>query len=93
MVQQLRFLILCQRKGTIPKGMLTKMPVSSPVSEYGGGLKIPHELKILRRNISELHCKKPGSDINIHMGQNYIYEELLGCQGTSLKTLKQSSEG
>ena len=37
--EQLRFLILCRRKGIIPKGMRMKMPGISPISEYGRRLK------------------------------------------------------
>ena len=33
--EQLRFLILCRRKGIIPKGMRTKLPGISPISDYG----------------------------------------------------------
>ena len=63
--EQLRFLILCRRKGIIPKGMRTKMPGISPISDYGRRLKRTHEMKILRRNISVLHGRKAGSDKKI----------------------------
>jgi len=63
--EQLRFLILCRRKGIIPKGMRTKLPGISPISDYGRRLKRTHEMKILRRNISVLHGRKAGSDKKI----------------------------
>ena len=56
--EQLRFLILCQRKGIIPKGMEMKVLGMSPISDYGRRLKRAHEMNILRRNISLLHSKK-----------------------------------
>ena len=63
--EQLRFLILCRRKGIIPKGMRTKISGNLATSEYGRRLKRNHEMKILRKNISELHGKKAGSDKKI----------------------------
>ena len=58
--EQLRFLILCRRKGIIPKEMRTKVSGNLATSEYGRRLKRNHEMKILRKNISELHGKKSG---------------------------------
>ena len=63
--EQLRFLILCRQKGIIPKGMRTKISGNLVTSEYGRRLKRNHEMKILRKNISELQGKKVGSDQRI----------------------------
>ena len=63
--EQLRFLILCRKKEIIPKGMRTKISGNLATSEYGRRLKKNHEMKILRKNISELHGKKAGSDQKI----------------------------
>ena len=83
--EQLRFLILCRRKGIIPKGMRTKLPGISPISDYGRRLKRTHEMKFLRRNISVLHGRKAGSDKKISQF-NWTYKKLWGCRGISLKT-------
>ena len=58
--EQLQFLILCRKKEIIPKGMRTKISGNLATSEYGRRLKKNHEMKILRKNISELHGKKLG---------------------------------
>jgi len=63
--EQLRFLILCWKKEIIPKGMRTKISGNLATSEYGRRLKKNHEMKILTKNISELHTKKAGSDQKI----------------------------
>ena len=53
------------KKEIIPKGMHTKISGNLATSEYGRRLKKNHEMKILRKNISELHGKKAGSDQKI----------------------------
>ena len=60
--EQLRFLILCRKKEKISKRMCTKISGKLATLEYGQRLKKNHEMKIWRKNISELHSKKGGSD-------------------------------
>ena len=82
--EQLRFLILCRQKGIIPKGMRTKISGNLATSEYERRLKRNHEMKILRRNISELHGKR--RDVTKKISQLKLnLQETLECRETSLK--------
>ena len=65
--------------------MRTKISGNLATSEYVRRLKKNHEMKILRKNISELHGKKAGSDQKISEMKMEL-RETLKCQGTSLKT-------
>jgi hypothetical protein len=89
--EQLRFLILCRQKGIIPKGMRMKISGNLATSEYGRRLKRNHEMKILRKNISELHGKKAGSDKKISQLKLNL-PETFECRETSLKHRKVAPE-